>query len=301
MAKRVSKHHYVATPSPTTHHSLISMAPPSPYRNNPGYSTDGEESQRAASDRTVSEYMVTNEKARVVPPPRKHRSTTAASNAASKQRSKSDDRLDRRYENGGRRSNLSNHSHSHTHRHAHPPSHHHYTDHEGSDIYVTSGAYRAPSEISRGSRYSRGARSIHSKAPSHYSYRSPSELSTIKTKVDRKRGVVVETMSAPNPFCPHTKGMCCLMLLLNLGLILVTLGFVIVIQFFEPLLVWILGIVFLVFGFLTLIGSLIYCVTVCRDVKSPSQVAMEDHYWTRHWQKGFGTVPEIHYTAQDKY
>ncbi|XP_075224737.1 uncharacterized protein LOC142326274 [Lycorma delicatula] len=274
MAKRVSKHHYVATPSPGTpppshHHSLISM---SSYRNNPGYSTDGEESQRAASDRTVSEYMVANERARVMPPPRKHKT---------KQRSKSEERERR-----------SIHSQSQS---------QYNTDHEGSDIYVTSGAYRAPSEISRGSRYSRGARSTHSRAPSHYSYRSPSEVSTIKTKVDRKRGVVVETMSAPNPFCPHTKGMCCLMLLLNLGLILVTLGFVIVIQFFEPLFVWILGIVFLVFGFLTLIGSLIYCVTICRDVKTPSQVAMEDHYWTRHWQKGFGTVPEIHYTTQDKY
>lgn len=45
-------------------------------------------------------------------------------------------------------------------------------------------------------------------------------------------------MSAPNPFCPNVKGVCCLMLLLNLGLILVTLGFVIVIQFIEPLFVW---------------------------------------------------------------
>lgn len=51
-------------------------------------------------------------------------------------------------------------------------------------------------------------------------------------------GVKVEAMSAPNPFCPNIKGMCCLMLLLNLGLILITLGFVIVIQFFEPLFVW---------------------------------------------------------------
>lgn len=78
--------------------------------------------------------------------------------------------------------------------------------------------------------------------PSHYSYRSrpPSEVSTVRTitKTGRKAGVVVETMSAPNPFCPNTKGVCCLLLLLNLGLILVTLGFVIVIQFFEPFFVW---------------------------------------------------------------
>jgi predicted transporter len=45
-------------------------------------------------------------------------------------------------------------------------------------------------------------------------------------------------MAAPNPFCPNTKGICCLMLLINLGLILVTLGFVVVIQFFEPVFVW---------------------------------------------------------------
>lgn len=60
----------------------------------------------------------------------------------------------------------------------------------------------------------------------------------IVLQVDHKRGLVIETMSAPNPFCPHTRGMCCLMLLLNLGLILVTLGIVIVVQFFQPVIVW---------------------------------------------------------------
>jgi hypothetical protein len=89
---------------------------------------------------------------------------------------------------------------------------------------------------SRGSRYSH-----HSRTPSHYSYRSgraPSEVSTVKTKTSRKGGLVVETMAAPNPFCPNTKGICCLMLLINLGLILVTLGLVVVIQLFQPLFVW---------------------------------------------------------------
>lgn len=87
--------------------------------------------------------------------------------------------------------------------------------------------------------YSRGSRSRG--APSHYSYRSgaaPSVASTVKTRTSRKGGVTVEAMAAPNPFCPNVKGMCCLMLLLNLGIILVTLGFVIVIQFFEPVYVW---------------------------------------------------------------
>lgn len=94
------------------------------------------------------------------------------------------------------------------------------------------------------------------------------------------------------------------MLLINLGLILVTLGFVIVIQFVEPVFVYILGIVFLIFGFLTLIGSMVYCVIVCRDAKSPSQLRNEDLYWTKHWQKSIGYTPqnEINYKAdRDRY
>lgn len=60
--------------------------------------------------------MVANERARVMPPPRKHKT---------KHRSKSEER-----------------------RSVHSQSQSQYnTDHEGSDIYVTSGAYRAPSEI----------------------------------------------------------------------------------------------------------------------------------------------------------
>ncbi|XP_054286768.1 uncharacterized protein LOC129002757 isoform X1 [Macrosteles quadrilineatus] len=254
MVRKVGKHHYVATHVP------------SPHYHERGYYTDGEDSQRAASERTMSEYTVTNERARVVPPPRKHRPRS---------RSRERDRRTRSEER--------------------------YYPEEGSDIYVTSAAYRPPSEISvsfsRGSRHSRYSRH----APSHYSYRAPSEVSTIKTKVDHKRGLVIETMSAPNPFCPHTRGMCCLMLLLNLGLILVTLGIVIVVQFFQPVFVWILGIVFLIFGFLTLVGSLIYCVAICRDAKTPAQVAAEDHYWTRHWSKNIGSPPEIHYRADDKF
>ncbi|TRY62914.1 hypothetical protein TCAL_15187 [Tigriopus californicus] len=82
-----------------------------------------------------------------------------------------------------------------------------------------------------------------------------------------KAGVVIETMSAPNPFCPNTKGVCCLMLLVNLALILVAIGFIIVLQLPEPVIVWNLGVVILVFGF----GEL---------------------YWTHHWQKNI-TIPEI--------
>lgn len=65
----------------------------------------------------------------------------------------------------------------------------------------------------------------------------------------------------------------------------------------------ILGIVFLIFGFATLLGSLIYCVIVCKDVKTPSQVRDEDLYWTKHWQKNIGYKPqEIDYkTDPDGY
>lgn len=260
MARRVAKNHYIASPrhieSPTPVHVPRSTA----------YS-DGEESHRAPSERTLSEYTsvpytIVNERngrTKYYNGNGHHHSSPRAPSALSR---------------GSRGSAYDN----------------------GSDIYVTSGAYKAPSEISRHSRM---------RAPSHYSYRSgvaPSVTSTVKSKTSRKGGVQVETMAAPNPFCPNIKGMCCLMLLLNLGIILVTLGFVIVIQFFEPVYVWILGIVFLIFGFLTLIGSLIYCVIICRDVKSPSEVNPDDIYWTHHWQKNIGYTPsEIHYKAEEKY
>ncbi|CAG9840655.1 unnamed protein product [Diabrotica balteata] len=141
-------------------------------------------------------------------------------------------------------------------------------DTNGSDIYVTSGAYKAPSEISRNSRI---------RAPSHMSYRSgiaPSVTSTAKSRGSRKAGMRMEAMAAPNPFCPNIKGMCCLMLLLNLGIILVTLGMVIVIQFYDPLYVW--------------------------EFKRPSDVNPDELYWTHHWQKTIGS-PEIHYKAEEKY
>ena len=72
------------------------------------YSTDGEESQRAPSDRTMSEYMIANERAAasVVGPETRHK--------------------DRHKAGVSRQSNY---------------------DTEGSDIYVTSAAYRAPSEM----------------------------------------------------------------------------------------------------------------------------------------------------------
>ncbi|CAG9561434.1 unnamed protein product [Danaus chrysippus] len=238
MAHKVKTNHYVAT-----HRSGVD-SPSSGGFIHRASSRDENDSHRAPSERTLSEYTTIDERKRS--PSGEHRS--------------------------GKRHNGSPRD-------------------SGSEVYVTSAAYRPPSEISR---QSRAPRSV-------YSYRSavaPSLASTHRSKVSRKAGVRVEAMSAPNPFCPNVKGMCCLMLLLNLGLILVTLGFVIVLQFFEPLFVWILGIVFLIFGFITLVGSLIYCVVLCRENPYPRY---PDHfYWTHHWSKTIGPS-EIHYTSEKPY
>lgn len=63
----------------------------------------------------------------------------------------------------------------------------------------------------------------------------------------------------------------------------------------------ILGIIFLIFGFLTLIGSLIYCVHVFRNAKHPHDINPEDLYWTKYWQGHVGSAPEVYYKAEDKY
>ena len=39
-------------------------------------------------------------------------------------------------------------------------------------------------------------------------------------------------------FCPNTRGVCCLLILVNLALILVALGFIIVLQLPDPAFVW---------------------------------------------------------------
>ncbi|XP_045450730.1 uncharacterized protein LOC123659571 [Melitaea cinxia] len=238
MANKVKNNHYVAT-----HRSGVDSPSSGGYLHRP---RDENDSHRAPSERTLSEYTAINERTRT-PSGGEHRNGR------------------RHHNNGSPRDS-------------------------GSEVYVTSAAYRPPSEISR---QSRAPRSV-------YSYRSavaPSVASTHRSKVSRKAGVKVDAMAAPNPFCPNVKGMCCLMLLLNLGLILVTLGFVIVLQFFEPLFVWILGIVFLIFGFITLVGSLIYCVVLCRE--NPYPRYPDDFYWTHHWSKTIGPS-EIHYSASEK-
>ncbi|XP_056631350.1 uncharacterized protein LOC130441614 [Diorhabda sublineata] len=263
MARRVAKNHYVASPRHNHSPTPVHVPKNAPY-------SDGEESQRAPSERTLSEY--TSVPYTIV-----------------------NERNSRKYNNHPKSNGYHNGHHASTPSRAPSAlSRGSGYDTNGSDIYVTSGAYKAPSEISRTSRV---------RAPSHMSYRSgmaPSVASTAKSRSSRKAGMKMEAMAAPNPFCPNIKGMCCLMLLLNLGIILVTLGFVIVIQFHEPIYVWVLGIIFLIFGFLTLIGSMIYCVIVCRDFKRPRDVNPDELYWTHHWQKTIGS-PEIHYKAEEKY
>ncbi|EDW73390.1 uncharacterized protein Dwil_GK16674 [Drosophila willistoni] len=294
--KKLKGSHYVAT------HGRLTPDPPYVHSNR-GYS-DGEESHSHRAPSTYSEYTLTHERispqsqqSQYINSSRKKRSTNGSGGQYLQHSyNHSQMGLSSSPDNGGPRS-LSGPPPTRQ-----PPrapsalSYDQAAGDAGSDIYVTSAAYKAPSEISRYSHrpVSRGApRSVYSVASTAKTGRS--------ARSTTKRGAKIETMSAPNPFCPNVKGVCCLMLLLNLGLILVTLGFVVVVQFYEPVYVWILGIIFLIFGFLTLIGCMIYCVYVCRDAKTPSQVRNEDLYWTRHWQKNIGYTPqEINYKA-DKY
>jgi len=129
-----------------------------------------------------------------------------------------------------------------------------------------------------------------------------SELSVFANN-STKAGVIVETMSAPNPFCPNTKGVCCLLILVNLALILVALGFIIVLQLPEPAFVWNIGIVILVAGFATVFVALMYCTCICKEgrrVAPDGQPANGELYWTHHWQKNI-TIPELRSKDKDRW
>lgn len=121
-----------------------------------------------------------------------------------------------------------------------------------------------------------------------------SGAATLKSNNTMKAGLAVETMSAPNPFCPDTKGVCCLMVLTNMALILICIGFIIVLQLTEPPVIWNIGIVILVFGLITLFITLIYCMCICQDTNARryGQPPPGELYWTHHWQKNF-TIPEL--------
>ncbi|XP_045608275.1 uncharacterized protein [Procambarus clarkii] len=153
-------------------------------------------------------------------------------------------------------------------------------------------ASRAASEIYASTRIPRPHSEI-----SQYSYRTTgghSDMVSVKTKTTRGGKLVMETMTAPHPCCPNTKSVCCLMVLLNLGLLLITLGFVVVLQLYDPAFVWYIGLCMLIFGFMVLFGSLIYCVFVCREIEKMRPPPGE-LYWTNHWTKQLN-MPEIHYT-----
>lgn len=209
-ARKVRKGHYVASP----HNNHNNGSSPPYVSSNRAYFSDGDES-RAPSERTLSEYTMSHE-----------RTTTPPQAPARKSRDKS-----RVYADGPR--SLS--SPPPTRPPPRAPSAMSY-DHggENGDIYVTSAAYKTPSEISR---YSMPHRTYNMHKPRSV-YSVASSRKTGRSNTSRRMGAKVEAMSAPNPFCPNLRGICCLMLLINLGLILVTLGFVIVIQFVEPLFVW---------------------------------------------------------------
>merc|ERR1719350_2323040 len=121
-----------------------------------------------------------------------------------------------------------------------------------------------------------------------------SGMSTVKSKNTMKAGLAVETMSAPNPFCPNTRGVCCLMVLANLALILICIGFIIVLQLTDPPVIWNIGILILVFGFVTLFITLVYCMCICQETTThkSGQPPPGELYWTHHWQKNF-TIPEM--------
>merc|ERR1719400_1755795 len=128
-----------------------------------------------------------------------------------------------------------------------------------------------------------------------------SGMSTVKSKNTMKAGLAVETMSAPNPFCPNTRGVCCLMVLTNLSLILICIGFIIVLQLTDPPVIWNIGIVILVFGFVTLFITLIYCMCICQETSThkAGQPPPGELYWTHHWQKNF-TIPELSSKATEQ-
>lgn len=147
---------------------------------------------------------------------------------------------------------------------------------EASEIYAEA---HQPPPVSEYSHY----------APSHRTHRSGVSDGTTKTKTSRHGNLMMETMAAPHPCCPNTKGVCCLMLLLNLAILLIALGFVIILQLFNPPFVWFIGLALLIGGFCALIFCLVYCVWVCKDAHRINEQG--ELYWTHHWQKQWGYQP----------
>lgn len=120
------------------------------------------------------------------------------------------------------------------------------------------------------------------------------EDATMRSKTSKRGGIVVETSRAPHPLCPNTRSCCCLLLLFNLGLLLICLGFVIVLQLNDPPFVWYLGVFMLVFGFVSIIVGLIFCAWMCREGSPDAPLPPNSElYWTHHWRKTI-YMPEHH-------
>ncbi|KAI9558851.1 hypothetical protein GHT06_015640 [Daphnia sinensis] len=158
-------------------------------------------------------------------------------------------------------------------------------DHEVPEIYIPQPEFltRMPtSELSQGS---------------YRTYRTVppyTEDATLRSKTSKRGGIVIESSRAPHPMCPNTRSCCCLMLLFNLGLLLVCLGFVIVLQLNDPPFVWYLGVFMLVFGFVSLIIGLVFCAWMCREGSPDAPLPPNSElYWTHHWRKTI-YLPESH-------
>lgn len=158
-------------------------------------------------------------------------------------------------------------------------------DHEVPEIYIPQPEFltRMPT-----SELSQGSYRTYRTAPPY------TEDATLRSKTSKRGGIVIESSRAPHPMCPNTRSCCCLMLLFNLGLLLVCLGFVIVLQLNDPPFVWYLGVFMLVFGFVSLIIGLVFCAWMCREGSPDAPLPPNSElYWTHHWRKTI-YLPESH-------
>lgn len=142
-------------------------------------------------------------------------------------------------------------------------------------------------------------------SPSEMSYdsrRPPSEKSYVSTSTKRSGHVKGSLDVAENPLCPRVRGLCCLIVLFNLALILICLGFVVVCQLFEPAFAWWIGLFILIFGFVTLIGCFVYCYIICLEHKQDGNQRNGELQWTHHWSKTMKFGSEINYdNEQQRY
>ncbi|CAG0882378.1 unnamed protein product [Cyprideis torosa] len=129
---------------------------------------------------------------------------------------------------------------------------------------------------------------IYGSASSYGHAAPPPSASYVSHHDNSRKRAEVETMITPNPYCPSTWNTCCLMILLNLALLLIVIGFILTLQTITFTLEWYTGISMLVVGFLTLLGTILFCVHVCRDRRDPDDLTSPHwaHHWKRSWDFG---------------